>query len=852
MGIKQSILRRSLPLFLFAVVLLVLFALFLNLISRLSDLSEAPKDNLSWALSQIEVEAFQLSNVVNIAAQSDIPDTKEIRRRFNNLYSRVSLIRQSGVFETMRQDVKFSKHLTLLEKCLNKLTPTVDASNKDLVENLTKFKKEIAIILPKSHEIALIGLGLNSVESDAERTSISNLLIVTATVSMALVGFLVMISYLLLREYRKSQQASIATERASTRLKSSFETSLDAILVSNSQGVILEFNDAAEAVFGYSKSETIGANMVDLIIPEQYRTAHNEGMARFVKTRKAKLVGKGRIEITALRRSGEEFQIEISTGHAEDENGMIFVSYIRDITERLAAEEELKQARDEALKAEEAKTKFLVVMSHEMRTPLNGLFGTIELLQNTRLTKKQAGYLKLAKSSNEILLHHVNDVLDISKLDAGKLKLSSSAFDLSRFFTEIVATNKATANGQKNALSLGFENMPNKRVHLDEHRLGQVVFNLLSNALKFTKNGTVEIIAKTQLSNNGTLELEFSVSDTGIGISESDVEYIFDEFYTQDHSYDRIASGTGLGLTICKRIIDVMGGEILVSSTLGKGTTFTVRIPIILAEAKREVVAKVVHPVIPDTKLLNGSQILLVEDNGINRTIVRDMLEKDGVIVSEAHNGLEAVDAASKQTFDVILMDVSMPVMNGVDATKQIRKNNGLSSKTPIIGLTAHALEGEQEHFIVAGMNTCLSKPISHNILALEILRILSRGRNYKDNSVTDHGQNDVNLDVFLEVQEILPKGKFDKIIRSFEAEMDALLVSIPELLENADFDMLSKTVHKSVGSSGILGATQLMENLRALEQASKDKNAELCTKTAMKLEQCWASTWKKLQSAII
>ena len=217
------------------------------------------------------------------------------------------------------------------------------------------------------------------------------LLWIAAVITLTLIGFLALMLFVQLRQQRTHRKISGEIERANTRLQSTFEVSLDAIVVADDQGIILDFNEAAEKVFGYARDEALGAQMAELIIPGHLRDAHYAGMERFNKTKEPRLVGQGRIEITALRKSGEEFPIEISIGQAQDHRGTIFISYLRDITERLAAEKDLKQARDEALLAEKAKSNFLAVMSHEMRTPLNGIFGTIELLKKTHLTKPQKG-----------------------------------------------------------------------------------------------------------------------------------------------------------------------------------------------------------------------------------------------------------------------------------------------------------------------------------------------------------------------------------------------------------------------------------------------------------------------------
>ena len=475
----------------------------------------------------------------------------------------------------------------MLQACLDKLALLIDSPDAELLNRLQEVWQLSTTIREDAHDIALTGIALRSAASDAERAEFSQLLFAAAAISIALILFLGFMLFVLLRQYRIHREISEAAERATSRLKSSFDVSLDAIIVADDSGVILDYSGAAETVFGFTKEEAVGAQMSDLIVPHQHRAAHRAGMDRFNETGEARLVGQGRIEITALRKSGEEFPVEISIGMAKDHRGTIFISYLRDITERLAAEENLKRARDEALQAEQAKSNFLAVMSHEMRTPLNGIFGTIELLQNTKLGKTQEGYLGIARQSADILLYHVNNVLDVARMDVGKLELSEDTFELQQFFRDVVTTNETTAYAQSNTLTLDLEGMPRCHVVADEQRLRQIAFNLVSNALKFTHHGKVTLRAQTTPVDDGRLLLEFSVRDTGVGIHPDDQTRVFDRFFTQEKSYDRLASGAGLGLTICKQLLDMMGGTITLKSKVGKGSTFTVSVPLHIAEERR-------------------------------------------------------------------------------------------------------------------------------------------------------------------------------------------------------------------------------------------------------------------------
>lgn len=834
-------LRRLLPLVTIIIGIALLVGLSLNIAKRMNQLRAAPADNLTWTLSQVEVDVLLLLDETLLTRQSRTTDVTTIRRRFDNLYSRTSTLRDAPVFARMRLDDAFDSQLSTLERCLNKLAQIIDGSDQELSNNLDQLINELTRVREEAHQIALTGIGLRSQFADAERASFGGLLLGTAIVSLALILFLGFLLITILRQYRLHQEASDAVGHANARIKSSFDVSLDAIIVANDKGLILEFNEAAETVFGFSASEAVGADMSQLIIPHHLRAAHLAGMKRFNETREPHLVGQGRIEITALRKSGEEFPVEISIGMASDHRGMIFISYLRDITKRLADEKELKTARDEALAAETAKSNFLAVMSHEMRTPLNGIFGTLELLGNSKVTKKQRSYLDIAKRSGDILLHHVNDVLDISRMDAGKMELVEDSIDLQQFFEDVVTTNETTADAQNNALELRLDDLPQVSVVMDERRMRQIVYNLLSNALKFTNNGTVTIHVSTETQTDGQHVLSLVITDNGIGIRPEDQKLVFDRFYTQEQSYDRFASGAGLGLTICKNLVEMMGGTIALISTVGLGTTFTLALPFQISDEKRPTASAKTK--LSDISSLQGQEILLVEDNEINRLIVHEMLKSNGIIVHEAHNGQEAVELAQSQKYAAILMDVSMPVMNGMDATRIIRSASGPNQKTRILGLTAHALAEEQARFIASGMDDCLDKPVSQTTL----LNALVTATITSETTAQKTARDLIDPATFEGLEQILAPERLKKLLTDFDLEISNLLQSFA-LMQNAeDMDALATNTHKSVGSASMIGAHSFQQELRALEQAAKagDTNGAKANASAVQL------AWPATQAAI-
>lgn len=840
--------RRIIPNLIIGFSIAALVVLFFLITQKLNVLREAPADNVTWGLSQLEVDLLRLRTATMVASQTDPTEVENVRKRFNNVYSRVTNLRQARGYANMRANKTFGASLDNMASELDALVPLIDGAQQALRAGLPTVLSTLDTLSSDARIMALAGIELNSQASDSERSRFSQLLWATAVVTGALVVFLIVLSSLQIRQYRAFLEVSSDVERANTRLNSTFEVSLDAIIVADEAGIILEFNEAAEGVFGFSRDEVVGEQMADLIVPPHLREAHLKGMERFNRTKQPRLVGQGRIEITAIRKSGEEFPIEITIGQTTDKNGTIFVSYLRDITQRLEAELNLKQARDDALQAEKAKSNFLAVMSHEMRTPLNGIFGTIELMRKTDLSVNQADYLDIAQRSGDILLHHVNDVLDITRMDEGELRLSKNVFDLRKFFEDVVETNEPTAISNGNKLLLDIAGITEKTVLADEQRLRQVAFNLISNALKFTDRGSITLSART-FNDGSTLGLEFKVSDTGFGISKEDQRKVFDRFFTQEKSYDRMASGAGLGLAICKQIVDKMGGEITLESALGEGSTFTVNVPVKAAERLK---SKGVHTAdLPFEQRLQGAHVLLVEDNEINRLIVREMLEREGAKVSEAHNGLEAVDAAMGTKYSAILMDISMPKMNGIDATAKIRTDEGLNQETPILALTAHALKEEQEKFFRAGMNACLNKPVTQAELAKSLEDSLKNTLPSRY-SVADHQPKSlIDDDIFDSLQTVLRQDKLEALVHKFDAEIEGLIDSLPDHLQPHALVSLGEACHRSVGAAGMMGAVAYQADLRKLEQAARAGNLADAKAEAMAIKKAWPDTRNALLERI-
>jgi len=377
-----------------------------------------------------------------------------------------------------------------------------------------------------------------------------------------------------------------------------------------------------------------------------------------------------------------------------------------------ARTKELAVARDAALAAARAKSEFLANISHEIRTPMNGVIGMAELLALSPLTPDQQARVKAIETSGRSLLTLLNDVLDFSRLESKKLDVERRPFRVRSVLDECLEIMAPLAEAKGITLSSWIADDTVPAVYGDQHRTRQVLLNLLSNGIKFTSQGGVDVAVQSRALNDGRIEVRFSVTDTGSGIDAEDLGRLFVAFQQLDGSSSRQHGGAGLGLAISKRLAELMGGSITVDTTPGKGSTFDFTI----AGERADVAVLHASELARQPDAPRGPlRILLAEDEAINRLVIVDMLERLGHKTDCVDNGVEALQAVERETYDVILMDIQMPGVDGIEATRRIRDMKG--DRLPIIALTAHALSGDRERCLAAGMNDYLSKPVRMSAL---------------------------------------------------------------------------------------------------------------------------------------
>ncbi len=583
--------------------------------------------------------------------------------------------------------------------------------------------------------------------------------------------------------------------------RSLIESNIDALMTTNPSGIITDVNKQMEALTGCTRDELIGSPF-----KSHFTDPERAGAGIKLVLNEKKVTD---FELTACARDGKKTVVSCNatTFYDRDRTLQGVFAAARDVTERKQVEAELQLAKAAAESASQTKSDFLASMSHEIRTPVNAIIGIAGLLTKTTLTPEQSKYVDIFGRAGDNLLDLINDILDLSKVEASQLELERTEFSLNDLIEKVMEMLAVRAH--QKGLALVCEILPTAPTDLvgDPTRLRQVLLNLLGNAIKFTESGEVSLRVTPDADSSVPGALRFTISDTGIGISGEKLSTVFERFTQADSSTTRRYGGSGLGLTISKRLVELMGGCIWVESKVGDGSVFSFTVPLEVSSGVTRPTAVQVGtgPELP----LPALHILLVEDYPDNRTITLAYLQDTPYRVEIAENGVIAYEMFIAGHFDLVLMDRQMPVMDGLTATRAIREweLTNQRSPTPIIALTAAALKGDREKCVTAGCTAYLTKPIKQQVL----LQAIKEHSIYTSASSKEESNPDET-----------------RLLREFADRIPVFLhrrrqdiVAILDALDRSDFETVEFLGHGMRGAGGMFGFQAITDIGAALEQAA-------------------------------
>lgn len=612
------------------------------------------------------------------------------------------------------------------------------------------------------------------------------------------------------------------------RVRAIMDNATDAIIIIREDGLVDTFNPSAERIFGCRADNIIGRPF-DTLVRDWMPSDHDirEGSGVDINTRQLSLSTK---EQSGDANDKREYYVEMAISSMILHNDKYHIAIIRDITERKKAERSMSVAREEAEQASRSKSDFLALMSHEIRTPLNAILGINNLLHEGKLNEEQKYYINLSTASGKSLLSIVNDILDFNKLESGKLRLEKEDFSIRDLTAYIHNVFEADLKNKDVILSMNIADDVPEIVSGDSGRLQQVLFNLVGNAVKFTSSGSISIAVKLSADYHSDKLIQFEVADTGIGFDNKIREKLFDEFVQADPSFSRNYGGAGLGLSIARKLVTMMNGSIDCHSEVGKGSVFS----FVVELSDKTENADSVEDINDNDSLIDRKfrgRVLVAEDSQANQVVISAMLKSAGLGVDIVANGYEAIRSMQALPYDLILMDVAMPEMDGLEATTLIR---GMDSArdVPIIAMTANVRESDKERCFSAGMDDFIEKPINK----ASVYAVLSRWLDHVEVDVQaiqneKHQQSErgelLDVNVLRQLAEDTSQEMVPGMIKIFIKETCRRLEHVRLACMSNDADIIEDESHVLKSSSGTYGALRLQEIASAAHTACRDGRKE-------------------------
>lgn len=725
----------------------------------------------------------------------DNPSQRKLLAKINQLIIRKTAFAERTI--TVRSKVGFNAAQDLVES----------GEGEDLMVNIRNLLERF-IANEENY------LQARFIDSDAQFAHTSTVILVSIFLAIL---FVVITLYFYLKDHNRRLRSEKKVQASEARIKKFLESLPLGVFVVTADGVPFFTNSEAVRMLGEGIASGNNYSSIREIYPS-YIIGTNEPYP--VEKRPVVRVLKGEsnicVEDVETEKDGIRIPLRINATHIADEEGNIefAIAVFEDITSLKEAENELRKAKKLAEESSELKEMFLANMSHEIRTPMNAVIGFTDLLLKRNLNEEEMGYVRIIKTSGENLLRIINDVLDISKIESGLMTFEIHPIAINALFSSIKVMFAQKAREKNIELTFADDSNIPASIMGDPTRLTQIIMNLVGNAIKFTQDGSVTVSAKLVAREEGHIQLEFSVKDTGIGIPPEKLDTIFERFTQAEKHTTRKFGGTGLGLNIVKQLVELQGGTISVNSREGIGSEFK----FLLSFSTTAEIASVKPQKYEecDIERLKQLKILLVEDSPINVKFISALFETHGMAVDHAGNGKAAIEKMAEVNYDMILMDIEMPEMNGYETTTYIR--SVLENPVPIIAMTAHTMAGESEKCLQMGMNGYLSKPIREDLLFRTLIHI----------GLDDQKQAEPEKLVDLSSLEKTMRGNKKVILETLDIFLEHMpenLEGIKEGVNRKDFAMIRRNAHTMKSSVSILGISKVQKLLEEMEKLAASES---------------------------